>query len=525
MKQPTSPITLPPQPDPAVQETSFEPDSSPMLSPHLNDEESAPNYGSVPRASPTSTPPPAPARALAPDLLRGLLMAFMALDHTSLMLRSWPHATAIDGENDSAPVHEWNRPAAYVIRTLTHLCAPGFTFLLGMGVVYFGRSRTSRPPDKRWTTGQLAWHFFVRALVLTAISTIMGLAVSGGKVWFLNMVLFSLAVDYLLAGLTWMAVAKTERLLAFALLKVLPLRKKDDVTEPLLPGPQPRLHGEEEMAPDVEIIRAADISWHIHNVFLAIGAAVTIWWNIWLSPTGGRCGVDPTPRLPGSDWIKIWFYPIMDERVKSGFPPLAWMSFAVLGLLYGRIILARAWSSKAITLGNALASLGFTLVFVFARIFHVGNLSEGCLSMAEHQQGGDQYLASVKSFFYLTKYPPDVAFWAFTMAGNHLLLALFGALPPLFASKVFHVLLVYGTSALFFYIVHILMLGALSLPVIALIGREVSDPFTKQPVRGVDQLWGFFFSWGMLLAILYPLCRWYGGFKKAKGPDSIWRFF
>lgn len=68
------------------------------------------------------------------------------------------------------------------------------------------------------------------------ILIIMGLVVLGGKVWFFNMVLFSLVVDYFFVGLMWMVVVKMERLFVFVLLKVLLLRKKDDVIELLFFG-------------------------------------------------------------------------------------------------------------------------------------------------------------------------------------------------------------------------------------------------------------------------------------------------
>ncbi|KAK3989935.1 hypothetical protein QBC44DRAFT_326367 [Cladorrhinum sp. PSN332] len=546
----------PPQPSPIVQETDFEPefrvsrpreaDQQQLAGPETNI-----NYGSIqppppPGSSiPTPAPPPSRARILAPDLLRGLLMALMAIDHTAMSLNAWPHGTAISGETDSTPVTKWNRPAAYILRTLTHLCAPGFTFLLGMGVVYFGRSRTSLPLNLRWGDAKLAKHFLVRGIVLTLVSEVMGLVMSFGRFWVFNIVLISLAVDYVLAGMIWMTISKTEMSLAVGLLKVLPEKKGDDPSEPLL---RPRSEEEVEsleVAPDRKIIRAGTISWHVHNVLLVALAVLTIWWNIWLSPTDGYCGADEHggrhEKLPNTVWVRMWFYQVFEGRIVSGFPPLAWISFAVLGLLYGRIILARSWSAKAISLGNATAGLTFALVFVSTRLFHFGNLSEGCLAMAEQGGGGsgtqgimmmmkmkmkNQYLASPASFFYLVKYPPDVAFWAFTMAGNHLLLALFSAVPPHIASRAFHVLLVFGTSALFFFVVHMFVAVGLAQAAVALVGHDVGrlDFFTGNPY-GVDQLWAVLTTWGLVLAILYPLCRWYGDFKRSKGPDSIWRFF
>lgn len=506
--------------------TLLEPDAIPHgASRNSSETPGRAGYGStLPSATPTTPKKPtAPSRAIAPDILRGLLMAIMALDHNAMTLHSWPHGTAVDGERDSAPVGEWNRPFAMVVRTLTHLCAPGFTFLLGMGVAYFSRSRT----NMGWPASKMVRHFVVRAVVLTAVMEVMGFALMLGEIWFFNIVLFALAIDYLLVGLLWVALTSTEKRLATLLLHVLPERKTDDSTEPLLADRE----GQEDIAPDRAIMRAADISWHLHNLVLASLAIVAIWWNIWLSPTHGYCGVPPSFEPPSSLLVRIWFYSLSSRRLISGFPPLAWLSFAIVGLLYGRIVLSRPWATSTVNRANALTGLGFAVIFVATRLLRVGNLSEDCLHMPEHvaqPAGANPYLASVASFFYLVKYPPDVAFWSFTLSVNFVLLAFFGALPPRFAKRTFHVLLVFGTSALFFYVVHMFLLFGLGALWIKAVGHrlETKDPFTNQPGGiGVDQIWAFLANWAMVLAILYPLCRWYGRFKKTKGVDSLWRFF
>ncbi|ROW12563.1 hypothetical protein VMCG_00317 [Cytospora schulzeri] len=467
-------------------------------------------------------------RGLAPDLLRGFLMVLMALDHNTLMLNPWRPETAIDGEVDSGePVHEWNRPVAYAVRSLTHLCAPGFIFLLSTGIVYFGRSRRAIG----WSAGKMAWHFLQRAVVLTLICIPMGLVLTLGKVWFLNLVLFALAVDYLVAGILFLIISRTEESLAFGLLKILPDAKGDDAREPLLADRR----GEEDIAPDMKIMRAADISWHVHNVFLLALAVVTIWWNILLSPTGGHCDADSSTAdlavlgLPRSNWFRIWFYPFMAFRMDSEFPPLAWLSFAIFGLLYGRIVLARPWTKTVLEIGNITTGLAFSIIFVLTRVLQFGNLSKGCLQLPEHQAHPDAnpYLASWTSFFYLVKYPPDVAFWAYGLGSNFFLLGLFGLLPAAVASIVLNPLLVYGTSALFFYVVHLFLLF-LARPVwLPWMGHDVGwkDALTGEAAVGVDVMWVYWLNWALVLVVMYPLCRWYGHFKKTRGSDSIWRFF
>ncbi|KAI3397518.1 hypothetical protein diail_10610 [Diaporthe ilicicola] len=512
---------------PAVEATPTQPsDTASSQSPHQHQHH---HHHASPKLTTSAA---STARALAPDLLRGLLMVLMALDHNTITLSPWQHESAIDGEVDSGePVHQWNRPVAYVIRSLTHLCAPGFTFLLGTGIVYFGRSRRALG----WSAGRMVAHFSARAVVLTLVCVPLGLVFTLGKVWFWNTVLFALAVDYLVAGLLWLAVSATEESLAFALLRALPDATKDDAREPLLADRS----GEEDIAPDRKIIRAADISWHLHNALLLALAVVTIWWNLWLSPTGAHCKPpEPTHQLvvvtsmvhvPQSNLFRVWFHPFVSGGFVSTYPPLAWVSFAILGLLYGRIVLARPWTKTVLAVGNIMAALAFLVVFVLTRVLQFGNLSKDCLHMPEHEAspGTNPYLASWPSFFYLINRPPDVAFWSYGIGFSLLLLAFFGSLPAAVALTVLNPLVVYGTSALFFYITHLLLLLVTKLIWLPRFGHDKGwkDPQTGREVVGIDSLWVYWVNWVLVLAVLYPLCKGYGAFKRTRGPDSIWRFF
>jgi uncharacterized membrane protein len=67
------------------------------------------------------------------DVLRGLLMLLMAIDHT----RDYFSNAAVDPAD---PVHSW--PALFFTRWITHLCAPGFILLAGASV-YLQRQRKS----------------------------------------------------------------------------------------------------------------------------------------------------------------------------------------------------------------------------------------------------------------------------------------------------------------------------------------------------------------------------------------------
>jgi uncharacterized membrane protein len=493
-------------------------------------------YGSIHGHNNVSTPEPSKptkpgTRALAPDLLRGLLMLIMAMDHMALALNTWEHGTGRETEADGVIIKKWNRPAAYFVRTLTHLCAPGFTMLLGMGVVYLGRSRTKLG----WSTMRIAKYFAVRTLVLILVNFVLGLILSVGKLWLMNFVLFALAIDYLLAGLLWLAMDFTEPLLARAVTKMVP-EKRDSENEALLDG-QTREVSE----------LGVRVSWHAHNAFLAVLGLVTIWWNIWLSPTHGHCevkdhasfqlnaisaagnkGPADGPAVSHNPWFGIWFWTTITERVMSAFPPMAWVSFAILGLLYGRIDTSRTWSARTSSLCNFAAGLGFVILFVFTRVFQFGNLSDGCLQTPEHIKHPDsnQYLVSVQSFFYIMKYPPDVAFWAFTMAGNLFLLAFFGGIPTNIAKR-FTILLDFGRAALFFYLSHMFLVFIFGALMVRWFGHDTgrNGPMGSHSTRGIDNVFAYLGIWAFAMLLIWPLVRWYSRFKATKSADSIWRFF
>jgi uncharacterized membrane protein len=92
------------------------------------------------------------------DLLRGLLMILMALDHTRDFFSS-AKVNPID------PIHSW--PALYFTRWVTNLCAPGFIALAGASV-YLQRKRgkTSAQLGRLLLTRGL-WLIFLEVTVIT----------------------------------------------------------------------------------------------------------------------------------------------------------------------------------------------------------------------------------------------------------------------------------------------------------------------------------------------------------------------
>jgi uncharacterized membrane protein len=123
------------------------------------------------------------------DVIRGVIVVLMALDHTRVFFT--------EAQFDPVSITD-TTPGYFVTRWLTHLCAPGFFFLAGIGVSLSERAGT--------TPAQSSWWLVTRGLWLMLLEiTVIAFAWSFNPGWSWFGVIWSLGISMVALGaLRWL---------------------------------------------------------------------------------------------------------------------------------------------------------------------------------------------------------------------------------------------------------------------------------------------------------------------------------
>jgi hypothetical protein len=126
--------------------------------------------------------------------------------------------------------------------------------------------------------------------------------------------------------------------------------------------------------------------------------------------------------------------------------------------------------------------------------------------------------AALMVFFDVQKYPPSLQFTLVTLGIVLTIFPLLSRLPGIVRS----VLNTFGAVPFFFYLLHIYLIHLLAIAANAALGRDVSGMFNYMinvflhPERlqglGFSLPW-VYVAWIVVLALLYPLCRYWQDLK------------
>ncbi len=369
------------------------------------------------------------------DVFRGFIMVLMAIDHASYFVAKVHH-----GEFWGSTLPQHSDLISFLTRWLTHLCAPGFFFLMGTGMALFAQSRITAG----WHQDKITRYFLFRGMLLIVLQLLvenlawllgaMGkepnravLPGGGGEVWLYFGVLFGLGANMIL----------------FALLR------------------------------------------QANTFFLGLISLGAFFIAQWAIPGPSETAVlhSPIQRLfliPGHTGLWLSYYPV-----------IPWAGITGAGIIFGRMLV-----KDRTKLFQYCAATGAALLLCFVLV----RWANGFGNFHKWNSG-------VVSFLNVTKYPPSLSFVLLTV-GINLLLLFFFSRPGQRSNLIWQPLLIFGRSALFFYVVHLYFF--------ALIGFAMPD--------GTSHPWMYLW-WCIGLVILFPLCLWYGTVKHGKSMESLWRLF
>jgi uncharacterized membrane protein len=384
---------------------------------------------------------PTGARLTSIDALRGVVMIIMALDHT----RDFFHVGAMSFQPDDLAR---TTPALFFTRWVTHICAPTFVFLAGLGA-FWRLDRGGRPSElSRFLLTRGVW------LILLE-TTVMRLAMN-----------FTFDLRYPVLLLILWALGCS--MVALSALIHLPRR--------LL------------LALSLTVLL-------LHNALDGIRPA----------QFGDLAGVWTALHQPGVVILRGIVFVI-------GYPILPWIALMAVGFCAGPLLhLSPGRRRRIVFVTGAAVVVAF---FIIRGINLYGDPSPW-------SQQADA-MTTMLSFLRTTKYPPSLIFLLMALGPSLLLLGYFDVR----RLRDDHPLLVVGRVPLFYYVLHFCMLHVLSSTMTWWQYGNASLRYLMVPLPSMGgprelfpegfgyPLWVVYVVWIGLVLAIYPLCRWFDGYKR-----------
>jgi len=355
------------------------------------------------------------------EILRGLIMILMAIDHCFLTIYQ-DHF----GEFWNSDLPNYGSNAVFLTRWASNICAPGFALLMGMSVAIFHSKRSNNIDNQ-----SIRSIIIKRGLVLIILQQLLNLPSLLFKTSNIeNMQVFRGGVLYALGAamiilallLTW----NKQKLLFLGLFTIV-------------------------------------MNYLIANYSLA-------------HPSNNTA-------------IHLLFTPGINQWVSVNYPLLPWLGIAIIGMSLGRYyiddkikFINRSWK----------VALTLMLIFIVLRLINWGDYNHNVDT------------SSLINFLAIIKYPPSVAFVVITFS---ILGGLFWFISKYEKITILQPLLVFGKVPLFFYFAHYYLYIIIS-------------KFTNHAIS----LNAMYLLWVLGLIVLYPVCKYYGQFKKQQSENSFWRY-
>ncbi len=378
------------------------------------------------------------------DLLRGIIMVIMALDHT----RDFFHIQAFTG-NPLDPAT--STPILYATRWVTNFCAPLFVFLAGTSAWFQSRRKTTKELSNFLITRGV-WLILIDAFVMTLITT--------ANIHFdviIIQVLWSIGISMVILGL---------------------------------------------------------VIWLPFYAILSIGLLIVLGHNLLDYAEAGR------------NSFPFWWHLIHKQgyfQISEGmglfifYPFLPWTGLMILGYCFGSIFTTYDEKSRS----HKLLWLGVGLILLFFVLRTTGLYGD-----AQAWKKWDTISQTIMDFMDVRKYPPSLLFMCVTIGPGMIFLSLVKTVK----GRLANFFLVFGRVPMFYYILHFFLISLTNIILFFMRGHTLEEgmkgapgmPFKFiVPNEGYDLLTVYLMWMGLVIFILYPICRWYDKYKSSH-PEKKW---
>lgn len=255
------------------------------------------------------------------------------------------------------------------------------------------------------------------------------------------------------------------------------------------------------------MVALSALLWLPRGAIIAVGAVLLLGHNL-------LDGVEA--KVLGSEWSPAalaWY--LLHEphvgRLGNGFelaisyPLLPWIGVMALGYGLGAVFTAPAAERE-----RTLFRLGLLLTLGFV-LLRLGNLYGEPQAWTGNPRGA---LYTALGWLNLSKYPPSLHYLLMTLGPALMLLSRLDR----WRGPVAELFIGYGRVPMFFYLLHLPLIHAGSVLARYLLfgpaAFEAASPQAALPSAYVPSLLPVYGAWLLVLALLHPACRWYGGYKR-----------
>ena len=373
------------------------------------------------------------------DILRGIVMVIMAIDHT----RDFFHFQAFSDDPMNLAT---TTPFLYFTRWITNFCAPVFVLLSGTSI-YLQSLRKSKKELSIFLIKRGLWLIFIEFIIISFSWS------------------FDPSYNFIYLQVIW-AIGISMVLLGFA------------------------IH-----LPYKIILSLGLLIFFGHNLLdipeTAADFKAGFWWDI----------------LHHARWADYAITP--NHHVIIIYPFVAWTGVMMLGYCAGIFFTPKfsvAQRQKIFT------QLGIALILLFVAL-RVINIYGDPIAWTTQKNN----LYTFLSFMKVHKYPPSLLYLCITIGPALLLLAFLENIK----NKFTQVMIVFGRTAFFYYIVHFYLLHILLGVVYYIQGNTTAQAIASMknlpflfciPGKGFG-LAGVYLVWAIAIIALYPLCKWYDKYK------------